>query len=193
MAESHLFLQRVLVSDHLPSQFMLSVPISPCRKRVAVGSRPLSHGCLRQAGSLQAGWGVASEGAERDWAPVSTVTESCLPSMAPCSHHWQKAQSCHFQQESGRDLCQQPSVPWAWPCRCSPPCCLETCGSRGACGVGATGSPAGRFPGREGSSTPLLRFLLPPQCTGGGRHTFHPGFQVAMRPPATTCRTDAAL
>ena len=80
--------------------------------------------------------------------------------MAPCSHHWQKAQSCRFQQESGRDLCQQPSVPWAWPCRCSPPCCLETCGSRGACGVGATGSPAGRFPGREGSSTALLRFPL---------------------------------
>ena len=42
---------------------------------------------------------------------MSTVTESCLPSMAPCSHHWQKAQSCQFQQESGRDLCQQPSVP----------------------------------------------------------------------------------
>ena len=80
--------------------------------------------------------------------------------MAPCSHHWQIAQSCHFQQESGRDLCQQPRVPWAWPCRCSPPCCLETCGSRGASGVGATGSPAGRFPGREGSSTPLHRFPL---------------------------------
>ena len=31
---------------------------------MAVGSGPLSHGCLRQAGSLQAGWGVASEGAE---------------------------------------------------------------------------------------------------------------------------------
>ena len=53
-----------------------------------------------------------------------------------------------------------PVCPWAWPCRCSPPCCLETCGSRGACGVGATGSPAGRFPGREGSSMPLLRFPL---------------------------------
>ena len=56
-----------------------------------------------------------------------------------------------------------PVCPWAWPCRCSPPCCLETCGSRGVCGVGATGSPAGRFPRREGSSMPLLRFPL--TCT----------------------------
>ena len=38
-------------------KFMVSVPIFPCRKTMAVGSRPLSHGCLRQAGSLQAGYG----------------------------------------------------------------------------------------------------------------------------------------
>lgn len=29
---------------------------------------------------------------------------------------------------------------------------------------------------------------LPPQWAGGGRHTFHPGFQVSAGPPATTCR-----
>ena len=29
---------------------------------------------------------------------------------------------------------------------------------------------------------------LPPQCAGGGRHTFHPGFQVSSGPPATTFR-----
>ena len=28
------------------------------------GFTPLSRGCLRQVGSLQAGWGMASEGAE---------------------------------------------------------------------------------------------------------------------------------
>ena len=76
-----------------------------------MGSRPLSHGCLRQAGSLQAGWGVASEGAEGTGRLSALSLRVVLPSMAPCSHHWQKAQSCHFQQESGRDLCQQPSVP----------------------------------------------------------------------------------
>ena len=193
MAESHLFLQRVLVSDHLPSQFMLSVPISPCRKRVAVGSGPLSHGCLRQAGSLQAGWGVASEGAE------GTGRLSALSLRVVC-HRWlpapttgRKLSLVTSSKSQAVTSASSPVCPWAWPCWCSPPCCLETCGSRGASGVGATGSPAGRFPGREGSSTPLLRFLLPPQCTGGGRHTFHPGFQVAMCPPATTCRMDAAL
>ena len=94
--------------------------------------------------------------------------------MAPCSHHWQKAQSCHFSKSQAVTSASSPVCPWAWPCRCSPPCCLETCGSRGACGVGATDSPAGRFPGREGSSTPLLRFpltharCLPSAQVGGG-------------------------
>ena len=35
---------------------------------------------------------------------------------------------------------------------------------------------------------PLFRFPLPPQCPGGGRHTFQLGFQVSACLPATTCR-----
>ena len=139
---------------------MLSVPISPCRKRVAVGSHPLSHGCLRQAGSLQAGWGVASEGAKgtgRLWAlSLRVVCHRWLP--APTTGR--KLSLVTSSKSQAVTSASSPVCPWAWPCRCSPPCCLETCGSRGACGVGATGSPAGRFPRREGSSMPLLRFPL---------------------------------
>ena len=100
-----------------------------------------------------------------------------MPSMAPCSHHWQKAQSCHFSKSQAVTSASSPVCPWEWPCWCSPPRCLETCGSRGASGVGATDSPAGRFPGREGSSTPLLRFpvnracCLPSAQAGGGTHS----------------------
>ena len=167
---------------------MLSVPISPCRKRVAVGSHPLSHGCLRQAGSLQAGCGVASKGAEgtgRLWAlSLRVVCHRWLP--APTTGR--KLSLVTSSKSQAVTSASSPVCPWAWPCRCSPPCCLETCGSRGVCGVGATGSPAERFPGREDSSMPLFRFPLPPQCPGGGRHTFHPGFQVSACLPATTCR-----
>ena len=139
---------------------MLSVPISPCRKREAMGSRSLSHGCLRQAGSLQAGWGVASEGAEgtgRLWAlSLRVVCHRWLP--APTTGR--KLSLVTSSKSQAVTSASSPVCPWAWPCRCYPPCCLETCGSRGACGVGATGSPAGRFPRREGSSMPLLRFPL---------------------------------
>ena len=130
---------------------------------MAVGSHPLSHGCLRQAGSLQAGWGVASEGAKgtgRLWAlSLRVVCHRWLP--APTTGR--KLSLVTSSKSQAVTSASSPVCPWAWPCRCSPPCCLETCGSRGACGVGATGSPAGRFPRREGSSMPLLRFPL--TCT----------------------------
>lgn len=80
-----------------------------------------------------------------------------------------------------------PVCPWVWPCQRSPPCCLETHGSLGAFGVGATGSPDGRFPRREGSSTPLLRFPLTgacclPSAQGLGEAHLPPWFQVSRVP-----------
>lgn len=194
MAESHLFLQRVLVSDHLPYQFMVSVPISPRRKRVAVGSCPLSHGCLRQARSLQVGWGVASEGAEgTGWLSPLSLRVACLRWL-PSPTTGRKLSLVTSSKSQAVTSATSRVCPWAWPCRCSPPSCLETCGSWSTFGVGATGSPAGKFPRREGSTTPQLRFpltpaSLPPQCTGGGGGT--PSILAFRSPhvrPATTCR-----
>lgn len=197
MAERHLFLQRVLVSDHLPSQFMLSVPISPCRKR-GCGVTPLVSRVPQAGRSLQAGWGVASEGAE------GTGRLSALSLRVVC-HRWlpapttgRKLSLVTSSKSQAVTSASSPVCPWAWPCWCSPPCCLDTCGSRGASGVGATGSPAGRFPGREGSSTPLLRFpltrarCLPSAHAGGGTPSTlaFRSPQVPLPPPAGT---DAAL
>ena len=113
--------------------------------------------------------------------------------MAPCSHHWQKAQSCHFQQESGRDLCQQPSVPLGMALLVLPALLPRDMWKSEYLWSWGHRLPCWKVP-REGrqqhtsAQIPDDSRPLPPQWAGGGRHTFHPGFQVAMRPPATTCR-----
>ena len=80
--------------------------------------------------------------------------------MAPCSHHWQKAQSCHFQQESGRDLCQQPSVPLGVALSVLPALLPRDMWNSGCLWSWSHRLPCWKVPGREGSSMPLLRFLL---------------------------------
>ena len=80
--------------------------------------------------------------------------------MAPCSHHWQKAQSCHFQQESGRDLCQQPSVPLGVALSVIPALLPRDMWNSGCLWSWSHRLPCWKVPGREGSSMPLLRFLL---------------------------------
>lgn len=113
--------------------------------------------------------------------------------MAPCSHHWQKAQSCHFQQESGRDLCQQPSVPLGVALLVLPALLPRDMWKSGCLWSWGHRLPCWKVP-REGrqqhasAQIPADSRPLPPQCTRGGRHTFHPGFQVSAGPPATTCR-----
>ena len=124
---------------------------------------------------------------------MSTVTESCLPSMAPCSHHWQKAQSCHFQQESGRDLCQQPSVPLGVALSVLPALLPRDMWKSGCLWSWGHRLPCWKVPkeGRQqhaSAQIPADSRPLPPQCPGGGRHTFHLGFQVSACLPATTCR-----
>ena len=154
---------------------------------------------MPQAGRVTAGWvRVASEGVE------GTGRLSALSLRVAC-HRWLPAPT------TGRKLSLVPSsksqavtsatspvCPWARPCPCSPPCCLETCGSRGAFGVGATGSPAERFPMREGRSTPLLRFpLTGPRCLpsaqGVGEAQLPPWFRVSRVPLPPPAGTDAAL
>ena len=133
-----------------------------------------AHGCLRQAGSLQAGWGVASEGAEGAGRLSALSLRVVCHRWLPAPTTGRKLSLVTSSKSQAVTSASSPVCPWAWPCWCSPPCCLETCGSRGASGVGATGSPAGRFPGREGSSTALLRFpltrarCLPSAQVGGG-------------------------
>lgn len=171
---------------NLPSQFMVSMPISPCRKRVAVGSRPLSHGCLRQAGSLQAGCGRQVR--------VRKGLGACQHCQRVVCHRWlpaptigRKLSLVSSSKSQAVTSATSPVCPWVWPCQRSPPCCLETHGSLGAFGVGATGSPDGRFPRREGSSTPLLRFPLTgacclPSAQGLGEAHLPPWFQVSRVP-----------
>ena len=123
---------------------------------------------------------------------MGTVTESCLPSMAPCSHHWQKAQSCHFQQESGRDLCQQPSVPLGVALSVLPSLLPRDMWKSGCLWSWGHRLPCWKVP-REGrqqhasAQIPADLRPLPPQCPGGGCTPSPLAFRsprVPLPPPA---------
>lgn len=196
MPESHLFLQRVLVSQpalpvhgehaHLPMLEESGYRFTPLVSWVP------------QAGRVTAGWvWEASEGAEGT-GRLSALSESCLPSMAPCSHHRHKAQSCLFQQESGRYLCHQPSVALGVALSVLPALLPRDMWKSGCLWSWGHRLPCRKVPkeGRQqhaSAQIPSDWCPLPPQCAGAGGgapSTLVSGLPCPLPPPAGT---DAAL
>ena len=116
-----------------------------------------------------------------------------MPSMAPCSHHRQKAQSCLFQQESGRYLCHQPSVPLGMALLALPALlprdmwksgCLWSWGHRLPCWK----VPKEGRPQHASAQIPSDWRPLPPQCAGAGGGSPSTLVSGLPCPPAPTCR-----
>ena len=155
---------------------------------MAVGSLPLSHGCLRRQGHCGLGGG-GKLGSRRDCVAITTVTESCLPSMAPFSHHWQKAQSCYFQQESGCYLCHQSSVPLGMALPVLPAQLPRDMWKLEHLWSWGHRLPCWKVPkeGRQHHTSAQIpsdsSLIASPMHRWWVGYTFHPGFQASACPP----------